>query len=280
MKRKDIIAKLQEMGINAEEASSLKNGVVFEGIVIRTEGSNIAPIIYTDPIIEAAMAAGKTVEEAAKKVVEIYEESKGPCFDLDEMLSRGGILETIKIGLQKTSTENIVKRETPFPGIEQYLFIGDDMEGGGSYAIRVKPELLESREIEISEAWEAAERNTFAETRIHGMTSVLMELMPGDIPEELKDAFTAQEEVMYVVTNEKRYRGASAILNTAAIKDFAEIHGFKKLAVIPSSIHEVIIVPVDDEAGKADLDEMIAEVNATEVTPEEVLGSEAFFMEV
>ena len=280
MERKDIIAKLQEMGFNAEEARSLKNEVVFEGIAIRTEGSNIALIIYTDPIIEAAMAAGKTVEEAAEKVVEIYKENKDINFNIDEMLSRGGILETIKIGLQKVSAEDIVKRDTPFPGIEQYLFIGDDMEGGGNYAIRVKPELLESREIEISEAWEAAERNTFAETRIHGMTNVLMELMHGDIPEELKDAFVAQEEAMYVVTNEKRYRGASAILNTAAIKDFAEIHGFKKLAVIPSSIHEVIIVPVDDEAGKADLDEMITEVNATEVMPEEVLGSEAFFIEV
>ena len=39
------------------------------------------------------------------------------------------------------------------------------------------------------------------------------------------------------------FRGASAVLNREAVKVFAEIENVKRIIVIPSSIHEMILIP-------------------------------------
>ena len=47
--------------------------------------------------------------------------------------------------------------------------------------------------------------------------------------------------------------------------------------VLPSSIHEVIIVPESASPGYSDLNEMIREINQTQVAEEEVLGDHAYY---
>lgn len=53
MTREMIITELNNRGYNADSQNSIKNGVVLEGIRISTN-RNIAPIIYTEGIIENA----------------------------------------------------------------------------------------------------------------------------------------------------------------------------------------------------------------------------------
>ena len=52
MTRNDIIRELQRRGYKAESRDNIKNGVVFEGVVIG--GNQISPIIYTKALIEDA----------------------------------------------------------------------------------------------------------------------------------------------------------------------------------------------------------------------------------
>ena len=47
--------------------------------------------------------------------------------------------------------------------------------------------------------------------------------------------------------------------------------------VLPSSVHEVVIVPASAGVGCRDMDEMVAEVNRTQVAPEEVLSDRAYY---
>ena len=57
MTRNDIIRELQRRGYKAESRDNIKNGVVFEGVVI---GDNqIAPIIYTKAL-RMQKSVGKT----------------------------------------------------------------------------------------------------------------------------------------------------------------------------------------------------------------------------
>ena len=68
MTRLDIINELKNRGYEAQAQESIKNGITFEGIVIQSE-SAIAPVIYTDPIINES----DTVEEAADRLLRLYE---------------------------------------------------------------------------------------------------------------------------------------------------------------------------------------------------------------
>ena len=46
--------------------------------------------------------------------------------------------------------------------------------------------------------------------------------------------------------------------------------------VLPSSVHEVIVVPNDDSIEALELDNMVNEVNDTKVLQEEQLGTKAY----
>lgn len=50
--------------------------------------------------------------------------------------------------------------------------------------------------------------------------------------------------------------------------------------VIPSSIHEMLFLPWDEEIDERYMDEMIQEVNDTLVSPIEQLGNKSYIMEV
>ena len=74
---------------------------------------------------------------------------------------------------------------------------------------------------------------------------------------------------MTIVTNEKKINGAAVIMNEQFMSAFGDCF------VIPSSIHEMIVVP----AAGADYDtlsDMINEVNRTQLRPEEVLSDHPY----
>ena len=80
---------------------------------------------------------------------------------------------------------------------------------------------------------------------------------------------------MYIMSNPIKMNGAATMAYPGVIRNFAETIR-KNLYVIPSSIHEVILVP---ESGTEDtnLNDMVAEVNHTQVDPKEVLADHVYY---
>ena len=123
MTRKDIIKELQNRGYKVEECNVVKNGVEFKGIRFLTD-SIIAPVIYTEEIIKLAEEENKSLDEVVKRIISIYAMNKKPCFDVNELNNKDFILNHLFIGLQKESTEEIIKKPCEdFEGIESYLFV-------------------------------------------------------------------------------------------------------------------------------------------------------------
>ena len=76
---------------------------------------------------------------------------------------------------------------------------------------------------------------------------------------------------MYVLSNISRMNGAACMLYDGVIRKFAE-YWRTDLYIIPSSIHEVIMIPDNGSAEPERLLEMISDVNDTQVSAEEVLS--------
>ena len=83
---------------------------------------------------------------------------------------------------------------------------------------------------------------------------------------------------MYVLTNSLRNLGASCILYPHVLDMAGEIIG-EDFYVLPSSIHEVILVPESNAMEQMEMDEMVTEINATQVAEEEILSNHAYFYE-
>lgn len=80
----------------------------------------------------------------------------------------------------------------------------------------------------------------------------------------------------YILTNKQSVYGASSILNPV-VMDLVSHELGGDLIIIPSSVHETIVLPINGniELGK-ELNMMIREVNATELSQEEILSDHAY----
>ncbi len=265
IRREDIIQELTNRDYKVEAHTSIKNGVEFDGIRFMND-DGICPVIYTDEII----ADSESLSEAVEKAIDIYNNADIMDFNKDNLLDSDFIMGNLYIGMQKTSTENIVRSDTDFEGIEKYLYV--KMNENASFKLTYG--LLETLKISQEEAWKAAEIITFAKTEIVSMSEKLSELMGQEI-EEMEGV-----PVQYIVTNTMNFRGASAILDGEALKKLAERLSVQRFYVLPSSIHEMIIIPDDGKCNIEELSRMVQEVNQTQVEPEERLTDQAYIIEV
>ncbi|MBP3543727.1 MAG: hypothetical protein J6J86_05830 [Lachnospiraceae bacterium] len=274
MTNEKIIMELRKRGYDAEPYTTIKNSVELEGIRILTD-SDTAPVIYTAEIIRVAELLGKSFDDVVDKVIEIYKNGTKINFNTKNLTDREFMLSHLYIALQRESEEKLIKRGCQFKNIESYLYIkAEDSEG--SYSVKMNDYLLEKNGISEEEAWKQAEKNTYADTVIRTMSELMNEILEHEEYEECEKPPVE----MYVVSNKKNYKGASAILNKKAISDFAQKIGVEKFVVLPSSIHEVIIIPFDESMKMDEFTSMVCEVNTWEVAPEERLADMAYIITI
>ncbi len=272
MTREMIITELNNRGYKADSQNSIKNGVVLEGIRILTD-CNVASIIYTEGIIENAEEQHKTLNDVVSAIIGIYESSKAVNFDVNMFFDREYILNNIYIGMQKDSNEDIEKRACDLEGIESYLYIRGDSDRDGYVSAKVSSAILERSDISEREAWEKAEANTNAETTIISMAEVMCSMMNMEYSEEMEDMTP-----LYVLTNTSKIKGASAILNKKALAEFGKKHNTDKIVVLPSSVHEMLLIPYTEETDIDTFSAMVEEVNNAEVDPTERLTDRAYII--
>ncbi len=81
---------------------------------------------------------------------------------------------------------------------------------------------------------------------------------------------------MYILTNKQRHYGATVMLYDGILKKVSEKIG-SGYYVIPSSIHEVIVVPDGPETSVGFLKYLVKEVNRTELARTEVLSDSVYY---
>lgn len=276
MNRTEVVKKLNNRGFNAQERDVVKNGVVLKGIMIQPEenaGVCISPIIYMDTV-EELENRGLEEDEIISYLIKLYEDSKKFEFNVDTLNDGNFVLKNIFVGLQKTSSENIVKKRTEFDGIESYMYINLIKNGQDSATTKVTAELLKNAGISEYEAWIAAKENTYADTIIVSLLEVMCLNGNMSYSEEMEDM------PIYILTNKSKIKGASAILNRNVLKELADKYCTDKIIAMPSSIHEFLVIPYKEQYDIDKLSEMVKEVNLIEVNPIEQLADKAYLITV
>ena len=120
------------------------------------------------------------------------------------------------------------------------------------------------------ELYEAAYLNApqLLPARIENMSQVLDGIFPPGLFEDMIP--------MYVLTNREKLFGASCMLYPDELKLFAEKTG-SDLFVLPSSVHEVILIPEKSNLNPQSFLDIVAEINHSQVPEEEVLADSVFF---
>ena len=99
----------------------------------------------------------------------------------------------------------------------------------------------------------------------NGFPDEIAKMMVSDIPEQMQ---------MYIISNKSRVNGAATMFYDGVLSSMSDKLG-TDLYVLPSSVHEVIAIST--QAGEPDdLQEMVQEINNTEVAPEERLSDSVY----
>ena len=270
--REMIIEELRSRGYNAVENDVYKNGdVKLEAIIIRAE-ERITPTIYVSSIV----ANSATVKEAADIAEQIYQQHRVTTFDIDSLTNPDYIREHVRIGIEKAGASNAdLSRDCEIDDLVQYMYLAAHDPRMGHYSVRITPSLLAAAQLDDDELWELAMQNTENNIRIESMSAVIADIVNEELQDELDDLMPP----LYVISNRERFKGAAGILNRRVLEHFAAEHNVKKLVILPSSVHECILVPCHDEdVHIADFDDMVRSVNAEQVADDEQLLNRALIV--
>jgi hypothetical protein len=137
--------------------------------------------------------------------------------------------------------------------------------------------------VSVEELYKTAMENTpkLQEYEIRDMNDIIRNVMTEGGFEgfcDMEEEELSESTPMYVLTNKSGIDGAACILYTDLLKDFAS-HIEKSFYVIPSSVHEVILVPTDDNTEADEIRRMIKDINDTQVKTEEVLSYSLYYFD-
>lgn len=245
----------------------VKNLVKLQGITIREPNSKIAPCIYIDNLLSDDISDF----DAARQVLAIYNQS-GLDIDISCLLDKEYILSHVYLGLQRKDDNcEYLTRPSDYDDIIEYMYIRGNIDSD-HFSVKVTTGILELAGIASSEAWNSAQKATESEISISNMYEVINELTNANMGE-------FDYMPMWVVSNSLKLNGAATIKNKDFIRKWAKEHGYEKLIIIFSSIHECLLIP----AQELELDyvtEMIHSVNDECVSPIEQLANKAYIFNV
>ena len=131
--------------------------------------------------------------------------------------------------------------------------------------------------ISVEQLYLAAKENTprLLNADFQTMRTVICQLLGKNCQEACPED-CQEESYMYVLSNQFRHFGAICMLYDRVLEDIANQID-EDFYILPSSIHEVIILPVSCSPSLTEINDMIVEINETQVTEEEVLSDHAYF---
>ena len=267
------------------------NDLVLTGISIRSREVNIAPTIYMDDYYND-YKNGRPVMEIIAEIENIYDTYKlEHNFDVNSITDFSHIQGKICYKLVNKDKNKELLSDAPYIqfhdlAIVFYVVVSEDSDRTGT--VTVRNNLMEMwGNPDINELYRIAKNNT--KKRYKGNVFNMIEIMgdiishnvdniePNIVDDFFEMNFTYEDNMipMFVATNNKKINGAGVILYEGLLKAFSEKIG-SDFYILPSSIHEVIFVPANGDMDVRYLIQMVKEVNATEVSPSEVLSDNVY----
>jgi len=88
-----------------------------------------------------------------------------------------------------------------------------------------------------------------------------------------------EEDAPFILTNTRGINGAVVMVYPGCLKEIGNITG-SDLYILPSSIHELLVIPDDGQIYIQELKNMIHEVNTSCVVAEEILSEQLYHYSV
>lgn len=255
------------------------NGCEMDGLVIMEKGKDIAPTIYLDSFYEL-YTNGENIKNIIRQIEVIYEQNKNNItFDVNILKHFDTIKDKIVYKVVNYRSNEKLLEQVPHKRILDLAVVFYcllDNEYGRSATALIYNNNLKNWNVTIDDVYKAALKNTpdLLHSKISSMAA-LFEKCGVNVDGEEVDLKDYVPSDMYVLTNESKLNGAACILYENVLYDFAQKLG-ADLYILPSSVHEVILLPKLSMFEKDELVNMVKEVNTEGVAADEVLSDHVY----
>lgn len=281
------------------------NGVMLEGMTIMKEGDNLSPTIYLDVFFEE-YEKGKTLGEVVREIVSIYENSNaGNKIDMSFFGDYKKVRRRIFCKLVNFEKNRELLKEVPHLrfldlAVVCYYSYMNELIGNGT--ITIYQSHMQRWDISEEQLFQEAMENTrkvlhyewrnmqdmVKDMLEEGLREQIQEYAGGEVNlseewmEEILRQMLAEakeqhgDQPMYVLTNCSRFLGAVCMVYDDILEHMGRIIG-NDFYILPSSIHELILLPGAETEAKDNLKNLVNEVNTTQVEPEEILSDSVYY---
>ena len=222
---------------------------------------------YEDVVDKAATMAGDALSNRPEFDVEAFK-------DYEKMKDKLAI-EVVSAERNQGMLETVPHKSVEDMAVVYRFVVGGTPEGVGS--ILITNQMLDTYGISADQLHEDALKNA-PEIRplvIKGMGEVLAAQMGVEDLEMLGLNIPPEQEQMFVASVEGNVHGAGVLAYQDFMNQAADRVG-GSFFVLPSSIHEVLIIPDNGKFDTASLENMVKEVNATTVDPSDQLTDSVY----
>ena len=263
-----------------EVSESKKLNYTYPALIVRKEGQEIAPSIDLEMLYDMTdeMSMDEVLEQAADMA---RRQPEG--LDVSELQDYEKARERLFIRVSNAEENKELLKDAPHKeilglAVTCHVLVG--LEDGEMGSTMVTGPLLDKFGVTTEQLFEDAFLNSpqILPPSIEPMEAMLSKMMGLGMEMEAPATLEAQLENldlekmgMAVLTNRQAVNGAAVIFYPdlmAKIGDSQQVNFF----ILPSSTHEVILVPDNGSMKLKELEDMVRSINASEVSPKDRLS--------
>lgn len=249
----------------------LKENRTLTAVIVRKPDSDIAPSIYLNDYYSSFVNGNRTMEQILEEIAAVAVEGyrNYPLeLDIENILKPE---DDIICELVNTKLNRQLLRNVPHRNIEDLSLIYRkrvNVLGADTATVLITNNIADRMGMDEQELFDAA---MAAEQYVCVSMACMIAELTGMEQEELEMQGAPQ---MYVITNESKMYGATAMLNDEILAKAMEKMGTSDVIILPSSIHEIILVTGD--MNPDEMRNMVREVNSTQVQEQERLSENVY----
>lgn len=253
------------------------NDTTKHGIVMKKRDEFISPTVYVDGFYQDFLRKKKTIPEVATKVLETLEKVKDHAeqyknFSVEFRDCKDKIIYRL-ISYDRNRKYLQTVPYLPFLNLAIVFNVICNISENGLETITVTNELMEKWNTRTKELVRLAEENT---PRLLPLTVDSLESILTQYIGLVRERETPPDLPMLLLSNTSGVNGSAVMLYPEVIHQLACQYD-SNLFILPSSIHEIIVIPDEYVGTKEELSQMVRDINENHVNREEVLSDTAYY---
>lgn len=267
----------------------------YTGLTVTREGDTLAPTINLNNLFDSySKHPEHSITEVMQEVASVIQHTP-ETFDIGRIMDYDRVKKNLFMRLSAAEKNKDLLEHAPHIRKEDLAItfhIMLDQSDKGTATTMINDNMMEAYGIDLDQLYQDALLNSpvICPAQIENMGEALSRMMiedmksagaPPEVIQEMEKDLkeSNKDNPMTIITNDRLVDGASAIFYPG-VMDLVGERMQGDYFILPSSVHETLVVPDDGRVSLQELTDMVKEVNMTQVNPEDQLTDQVYHYDI